>query len=328
MILGAMSSNNCQHHSLARQVSSSTQQGALRKVERFFQQQELTDEQCAKALVDSLQFKEKFDLCLDRSNWQFGTKKVNYLVLSWRISKEICLPLLFVDLDKAGNSNTQERLDLLDRFDKLFGCSRIKRLFADREFIGEQWIGYLASQNIPFYIRIRENTLLPFGQGLCYTKDFFQHLTDKTNRLLVKDLYGYTFYFAGTKSVTGELVIVMTNQAETAKKILKCYSKRWSIEVMFRKLKTSGFNWENTHMKIRKRLVKLLVILTLAFLYVCLFGTQEKIPWKKTLKCFVKSIFRKGLQVFQHLLAKGLDLALATLLNLLQAAPQLVPVEK
>lgn len=69
---------------------------------------------------------------------------VNYLVLSWRISKDFCLPLLFVDLDKAGNSNAQERIDLLDKFDKLFVCSRIKRLFADREFIGEKWIRYLA----------------------------------------------------------------------------------------------------------------------------------------------------------------------------------------
>lgn len=328
MILGAMSSNDCQHHSLARHVSSPTQQAALRKVERFFQWQDLSDEQCAQALVDCLQFKGKFDLCLDRSNWQLGLKEVNYLVLSWRISKEICIPLLFVDLDKAGNSSTQERIDLLDRFDKLFGCSRIKRLFADREFIGEKWIRYLASRSIPFYIRIRENTLLPFGQDVSQAKDFFHHLTDKTQRLLIKKLYGYTLYFAATRSPKGDLVIVMTNQNQTAKQILNCYRKRWSIEMMFRKLKTSGFNWEKTHMKAPERLIILLVILTLATLYSCLLGMNEKIPWKKTLKCFVKSIFRKGLQVFQHLLAKGTETALRALLKLLERAPQLLVVEK
>ncbi|MFM7853426.1 MAG: hypothetical protein ACKO96_16280, partial [Flammeovirgaceae bacterium] len=63
MIVGAMSSNDCQHHSLARHVSSRTHQAAVRKVERFFQQEDLTDEQWAKALVECLHFKGKFDLC-------------------------------------------------------------------------------------------------------------------------------------------------------------------------------------------------------------------------------------------------------------------------
>ena len=73
-----------------------------------------------------LQFKGKFDLCLDRSNWKFGEKDINYLVLSWRINKKISLPPLFVDLDKAGNSNTIERIDLLEEFNEVFGFNRIK----------------------------------------------------------------------------------------------------------------------------------------------------------------------------------------------------------
>ena len=83
-------------------------------------------------------------MCLDRTNWKLGEKSINYLVLSWRINKKISLPLLFVDLDKDGNSNTTERLDLLNDFDEVFGFSRISSLIADREFIGNQWFKTLS----------------------------------------------------------------------------------------------------------------------------------------------------------------------------------------
>ena len=46
---------------------------------------------------------------------------------------------MFVELDKAGNSNTQERVDLLKNFDEVFGFLRIKSLMADRKFIGKKW---------------------------------------------------------------------------------------------------------------------------------------------------------------------------------------------
>jgi len=105
-----------------------------------------------KAIVDLLGFKGKFDLCLDRTKWKFGTKNINYLVLSWRISKKISLPLLFVELDKAGNSNTTERLDLLKQFDEIFGFHRIKSLIADREFVGEKWFRALYQNKVPYFI--------------------------------------------------------------------------------------------------------------------------------------------------------------------------------
>lgn len=97
----------------------------------------MSPEEYAKAVVEALEFKGKFDLGLDhRSNWKYGKKEINYLVLSWRINKHISIPLMFTELDKAGNSNTAERLDLLERFNKIFGFDRIKSLVADREFIG------------------------------------------------------------------------------------------------------------------------------------------------------------------------------------------------
>ena len=38
-----------------------------------------------------------------------------------------------------------------------FGKERIDCLLADREFVGEQWLGFLNHEKIRYYIRIRNN---------------------------------------------------------------------------------------------------------------------------------------------------------------------------
>jgi hypothetical protein len=133
-------------------------------------------------------------------------------------------------------------------------------------------------------------------------------------------MYGHTVYFAGTPSKTGELVIVMTNQNLKIKQILDKYRERWSIEELFRKLKSSGFHWENTHMKESSRLVSLLIILSFGLLIAYLMGQGDKIPWKKTLGCPLYSVFKKGLINFQFLVAHSVTTAIQTVLNLLESS--------
>jgi hypothetical protein len=40
-------------------------------------------------------------------------------------------------LDKRGNSNSKERIDLINRFIGLFGKQVIQSVAADREFVGK-----------------------------------------------------------------------------------------------------------------------------------------------------------------------------------------------
>lgn len=286
----------------------------------FFQKEELSCDAYAAALVHLLQFKGKFDLCLDRSNWKFGQKNVNYLVLSWRISKELSLPLFFVDLNKAGSSHTKERLDLLEHFQKVFGFDRIKSLMGDREFIGKEWIETLNQHKIPFFIRSKENTRTPYGRDHLPVKAYFEHLKPDEKRLVEKTMYGKTLYFAATRTLKNDLIIVMTNQNLTVSAILNAYKQRWSIEELFRKLKSSGFQWENTHMKKPKRLVTLLVILGLATLIAYLAGTQTKIPFKKTLGCYLRSRFKQGIIHLNHHLGKSLTQTIQWIETLLKQA--------
>lgn len=69
----------------------------------------------------------------------------------------VAFPLLFRLLPKFGNSNNNERIELIERFIRLFGSEALDCLIADREFVGERWIKYLNENRIRYYIRIREN---------------------------------------------------------------------------------------------------------------------------------------------------------------------------
>ena len=53
------------------------------------------------------------------------------------VYKGVAFPLLFTMLDKRGNSNSQKRIDLLNRFIRLFGNHVIESVVADREFVGK-----------------------------------------------------------------------------------------------------------------------------------------------------------------------------------------------
>ncbi|PTN10483.1 hypothetical protein C8N47_101132 [Mangrovibacterium marinum] len=57
-------------------------------------------------------------------------------------------PLLFRLLPKFGNSNTNERIELIQRYMHLFGHEALDCLTADREFVGERCIKYLNDNRI------------------------------------------------------------------------------------------------------------------------------------------------------------------------------------
>ena len=56
------------------------------------------------------------------------------------------------------------------------------------------------------------------------------------------------------------VIIVSYNRPEEA---LAYYRDRWQIEILFRALKTSGFNLENTHVTNPDRLEKLILLMML-----------------------------------------------------------------
>lgn len=80
--------------------------------------------------------------------------------------KGVLFPLYWKMLEKKGNSNTEERIELVKEFIGKFGAESIKYLAADREFIGQEWFKYLIKNNIDFRIRIKDNTLVQNRRGM------------------------------------------------------------------------------------------------------------------------------------------------------------------
>ncbi len=64
----------------------------------------------------------------------------------------------FSMLPKRETSNTQERIDLVQRYINLFDADTIDCLLADREFVGERWVNWLNDNCIRYFIRIRDNS--------------------------------------------------------------------------------------------------------------------------------------------------------------------------
>ena len=103
-----------------------------------------------------LPHKPPYCLAVDRTNWKFGFADIIILVLAI-VYKGARFPILFSMMPKFGNSSTNERIDLVEHFIRLFGIENIECLLADREFIGQNWLSYLNHKRIKYHIRIREN---------------------------------------------------------------------------------------------------------------------------------------------------------------------------
>ena len=98
----------------------------------------------------------------------------------------------------------------------------------------------------------------------------------------------------GKKTKEGNVVIC--SNVQKSEKILKTYRKRWDIERCFKNMKTQEFNLENTHMTSLDRLLKLMVVVSVAILMASLLGIQQKCPFKKTVKTPLYSYFTRGLR--------------------------------
>ena len=74
-------------------------------------------------------------LSTDRTEWSFGQIRFNILILGI-VHDGVAYPVVWKILEKKGNSDSEERMDLLDRFDKIFPDAQIAYLCGDREFVG------------------------------------------------------------------------------------------------------------------------------------------------------------------------------------------------
>lgn len=250
--------------------------------------------------------KESIQLILDRTNWRWGKKDINLLVLSLT-HKGIAIPLLWTLLPKKGNSDENERIEIIKLFMSNFK-NKISCLFGDREFIGDKWFTWLTEQTIPYCIRLKKNFITQNSRGQEVRVDrLFLHLKIGETLTLQKPrvLWSQKVYISALKLETGELLILASNTVVVDP--IKEYGKRWEIETLFSCLKSRGFNFEDTHIVAPERISKLMALLTVAFCIAHKIG-----EWKSVIKTIkIKKHARKSYSYFRY----GLDLIREIVLN-------------
>ena len=268
-----------------------------RRLQRFFAEFELDYEVIAKLIVALLpKPAEGYTLSLDRTNWQFGQYAINLLVLAI-VYNGVAFPVYWHFLDKKGNSNTAERIALLEKFIATFGRAGIACLVADREFVGQKWFKYLRQQQLLFRIRIRQNFQVTAKQGQIPVMAIFQHLAVGEQLVLSRKRFvlGQPLYLIGLR-LEDEYLLIVTNQNPGS--ALDDYARRWNIETLFGILKSRGFRLEETHLTEGENINKLLALLALATVWAFKVGEwlhqQQPLKLKKHGR-LAKSLFRYGL---------------------------------
>jgi len=274
---------------------------SLRRIQRFMAGCRLDPGMVARLVFRLLPCKQDLRLVLDRTNWRFGGTDINILMLGVA-HQGAAFPLLFALLPKRGNSDTAERIALVERFIALFGRDCIGCLVADREFVGSRWVGYLNAQCIPYHIRIRENfkVLLPRKQQTVRAFWLFNHLQPRCYHCYprIVSINGEHGYLSGCRLGKGEFLIVFSfNRPQDAQ---ENYAQRWQIEMCFKAMKSGGFDIGQTHLRDPERLEKLVLLVAIAFAWCYAVGEhlhRNVAPVKvKKHGRMAKSIFRYGLE--------------------------------
>lgn len=260
-----------------------------RRIQRFFKEQKIDYEITAKLLSTLLPSKD-WILTLDRTNWQVGKSNINLLVLAVAY-KGMAIPLLWKfltkesDIGKKGNSNFNERKELIERFIKIFGVEKIKALTADREFVSQEWFNWLKEERVPFVIRVKGNSIVE-DLGVKNINELFEYTSEDEFYSFGKNiLFGIELNLGGIKSSKSNEALILVSEQKLDEESLLTYRRRWEIETMFGALKSKGFNFEESKISEKEKVEKLMALLSISFIFSIILGeyrdTKEPISYKK-----------------------------------------------
>ena len=326
LVLGMISARTVNlSHLAAERPGHALIASTYRRLQRFFQHVSLADDWAVALVTALLGHTGPWYLCLDRTNWKVGRRDINILMLSVA-TKRYRVPLMWSVLDKAGNSNTAERIALMERYLSHFDASTVRMLLADREFIGQEWLNFLVRHGIAFTIRVKENQIVETGDGrrveLRALLRTFRGSRSFQARFAARCGHpALELHFAAKRLDTGELLITASTQAGT--RALNIYRKRWTIECLFADTKTRGLNLEDTRLTSKRKLHLLLAIVAIAVAWICRTASLvmgRNAPPRKTHGYYAKSWFRIGFDELRRRLRHDPQRAL---IPIAKAAPRL-----
>lgn len=266
-------------------------------------------------LVDISQIDIQY-IIVDRTNWKRGIKNINLLTIGGLCSG-VFLPLFWLQLNKQGNSNFDDRKQLIERFINLLKKKCVDTssmvLLADREFIGAEWFKYLVEKELHFVIRLKAKMYFDLqtheGKKRTSLKYFNKYVERYGIYAVPMTLNGSQYSFViikNPKHDPKEPYIYFISDLKDATAIANHYLKRWKIECAFKHLKTNGFNIENANLKSDLKIELLMAIVVFAYIIAIKEGVlkMKTIKMKKynNGKTYLSiSIFRTGYTILQSL---------------------------
>jgi len=257
-------------------------------------------------------------LLIDRTNWQFGKTKINLLVIGI-VYKGVLIPLVWQDLKKKGNSNSTERLALVDKFLAWWQQTGLDlpqlHIVGDREFIGYKWIYGLEDRGLKYVMRLKGNRRFKFWHrnGIRDEKMRLSGIRrwmrryDKTYTevVLAEGLIANIMIFPIQEPKGKQTYLYLITNIEDEKKVSELYRIRWKIETCFLHLKSNGFDLEEMSLRDDFKVNLMMGVVVLAYTISVHQGrlfyknSDKPIPVKKYKSgkvCLSKSVFRKGLK--------------------------------
>jgi hypothetical protein len=216
-------------------------------------------------------------LVLDRTNWEFGQVHKNILCIG-AIYHGCFIPLIWIDLNKAGNSNMKTRLDLIERLKKqwleILPFPAL-HLSGDREFIGDFWLRELVKLDIKFVIRLKNNRKCEvwFNNGikdrLISAKALHRYMDKKGIKMheivLAGDYIAHFIVLKNTSAQPDEPFLYLITNVDDIEQAAALYKMRWKIECCFKHLKTNGFNLEKQSFTAPHKIEILMSLLVLVY---------------------------------------------------------------
>lgn len=301
-------SDSVQFHKAAKFLNDEVKLASnTTRIQDFYREVELDYKFVAILLISLLPKKKKLRICIDRTEWDFGLCQVNILMVLVGCD-EFYIPFYWELLDNnSGNSNCDDRISLLEKVMEVIPIERIGLVLADREFIGHKWLKFLKNNRIDFCVRVPKSHKIERLDGsILRVEEVAQKYPNGTYLVdcMVDGVWGNAYI----KSLDNGDILFVFGTCQ-AKFVGKLYKNRWVIETCFQNLKSRGFNLENTHIKILKRISKLIAMISIAYAFCVSLGIYQD---RKIKKIEIKkhgykanSFFRVGKDIIQDLFRKN-----------------------
>lgn len=256
---------------LAAQLpGAALQSSKVKQLHRFFKSIRLPEDVLARFVLSFCDPTDRLWLVIDRTNWRLGKTEINILLVAV-IHGGQALPLMWTLLPHGGSSSSAVRNALLERVFLVLPAKRIAGLLGDREFIGRKWFRFLNKTQVAPCIRLKANTKVGGMPVWALFKGIPAGEVHWWYRPLM--VYGVPLRVCAVRDAHGHVLYVAT--LEHGQHALERYSRRWTIECLFKHWKGSGFDLEATHLTHPDRLSTLLALVTLTSVWAWQVGQAE-----------------------------------------------------